>query len=132
MGTADEIVQLFFPGLPTSLYCAGKYFAASILYSFDKMKQYMHPSNPLLSAIFCTSSKLEDFQRCSYQKYAWACDLENDLPSQEPSLASIPERVPPITKATGIPSHVLLLADMQRVINSQQPQKLQLCGHHGE
>ena len=37
--TADEIVQLFFPGLPEHLYCAGKYFAASILYSLDEIKK---------------------------------------------------------------------------------------------
>ena len=89
-----------------------------MLYSFDTVKQHMHPSYLLLSPIFCTSLKFEDFQQCSYQKYAWASDLEHENPSQEPSTASIPERDPPITKATGISSHVLLLADMQRVINS--------------
>ena len=120
--TADEIVKLFFLGLPNTLYCAGKYFAASILYSFDKLKQHLNPSNPLLSALFCTSSKFKSYKECTYQKYARSYLGDGDLvdnTSQEPS-ASIPERVKPITRATGIPSHVLLLADMQRVINSQQ------------
>ena len=119
--TADKIVQLFFPGLPNTLYCAGKYFAASIIYSLETLRQHLHPSNPLLTAIFCTSSHLKTYEKYTYQKFAWSYDdLEEENASQEPSTASIPERIPPITKATGIPSHVLLLADMQRVINSQQ------------
>ena len=33
--------------------------------------------------------------------------------------ASVPRRIPRISKAMGIPTHVILLADMQKVIESQ-------------
>lgn len=48
-------------------------------------------------------------------------DPLNDSASLEPqvTVASVPRRTPRISKATGIPTHVMLLADMQKVIEAQ-------------
>ena len=48
-------------------------------------------------------------------------DPLDDSVSLEPQVteASVPRRTPRISKATGIPTHVMLLADMQKVIEAQ-------------
>jgi len=50
-----------------------------------------------------------------------ARDPLDDSASLEPHVteASVPRRIPRISKATGIPTHVMLLADMQKVIEAQ-------------
>ena len=135
------------PSIPTGLKNAGRFLSASLIFHLNALELYLHSSHPLLHSSFLTSDKLMEMRKSIVLKYAWEEEddgidkvneddrrsaavvgelsgLESTNQSfEDPSLAAI-KPMPLrgnglIWKATGIPPHVMLLASMQKVINSQ-------------
>ena len=103
--------------------------------------------HPLLLASFLTSSEIQDIILKIQINYAWDEDVEVEVYKNQDGIQQVeeasgelsgstgnessdtvslgsektmPRRTQRIRKATGIPAHVMLMADMQRVIRSQQ------------
>lgn len=145
------VLNNFFPTIPGNLHCISQFFAATIFYHTNFLKQTLSPYHPFFLSLLLTSSKILELNKRTSVNYVWEeCSdisvyrrdndsLDSDLPSiigdtgqttRRDSLgnsaslepqetgASIPRRTLLILKATGIPTHVMLLADMQRVIES--------------
>ena len=146
--TTDALVKSFFPGIPSHFHYCCKFFAASLLYHFEELKTIISPSHPLLIASFVTSSHVGQLRNKVSVSYAWEeasvkidvirGDQEHSQEQQgllssssgtessgNGSLGSDDQTMPKgitrrIQKATGIPAHVMLMAEMQRVVHSQQ------------
>ena len=137
---------MLFPSLPDGLKYSARFFTASLLYHLDKILKYIPSSHSLLLASFLTSSEIQEIILKIQINCAWDEDVEVEVyknqdglqqveeasgelsgstgdKSSEFSLESektMPRRTQRIWKATGIPAHVMLMADMQRVIRYQQ------------
>ena len=138
----DEMVKSCFSGMPSTLNSVCRFLTASLIFHFNELKTNVSPKNPLLLAPFVASSHFYTLRKFVTVLYPWE---EKNIDVQvitgneesEPIVGTgsleptIEEAVPPnqcatIRKATGIPAHVMLMADMQRVINSQQSVLIQL------
>lgn len=132
----DKFVSLTFPHFPINLQSSARLFLASLLYHHDHLsKKYLKCTHPINLSSFLLSEKLDTFKKAIVVRYAWednACihvvPVQLDDTSQpnldtssHPPLESPTQREGmSIQRATGIPAHVCILADMQRVIQSQQ------------
>ena len=150
----EKMVKCIFPGIMSHLHCACKFFAASLLFHYKRLKNIISPQHPLLIASFFTSTSLHGLFSKISVSYAWEeesmeIDIFRGAEEQDQSLLSSSvgsesgadqnsplgsdgNQVVPIgddrriRKATGIPAHVILMADMQRVVRSQQEVLLKL------
>ena len=144
---SEDMIKTFFPTIPGNLHCMARFFCAAILFHSDFLIKTIPSTHPFLNSVCLTKSTFPSLHKRTGVKYAWEEALhitvyrgEYDQPDDE--LATIigqtspshtentsseippPEEptlrmVPRVTKATGIPSHVMLLADMQKVITAQ-------------
>ena len=142
---SNKMVEAVFPSIPGKLHCMARFFAASILYHSKFLTNYLPKTHPFCTSLCLTSSEVPSLLEKTSLAYAWEeCDIidvyqgEYDSTDSELSsiirasantsqetnsslepTAAIPERRLKVTKATGIPTHVMLLADMQKVIKAQ-------------
>ena len=143
----EEIVDCCFPSLPDGLKYSARFLSASLLYHLDEIFKYIPSTHPLLLASFLTSSEIQEIILKIQINYAWDEDVEVEVYKNQDGIQQVeeasgelsgstgnessdtvslgsektmPRRTQRIRKATGIPAHVMLMADMQRVIRSQQ------------
>ena len=157
---AKTLVKFLFPGIMSHLHCACKFFACSLLFHFNTLKEIISTKHPLLIASFLTYEKIGLIRPKISVSYAWeeeslevdvfrgrreedegllsdnhntdnhntgstAVDNDSSLESDLGQMMTVEDNRQ-IRKATGIPMHVMLMADMQRVVSSQQQVLIQL------
>ena len=138
-----NFITLSFPNFPQNLQHTAKLFLASLIYHYDELShKYLPITHPIHFCSFLLSNKLKTFKKSIRLLYAWEDDLiidvvpvqgtrpsalssedtNMDSSSESPleSSLTIPREQMMIPRATGIPAHVCILADMQKVIRSQQ------------
>ena len=147
--TCEEMIECCFPSVPEGLKYLARFLTVSILYHLDTLLKHVPSTHPLLLASFLTSPHLKEMTQKIRVDYAWDEDVKVEVykgqtgdrnkmagddvsgelsgsenkSSDSVSLGSektMPRRTLRIRKATGIPSHVMLMADMQKFIRSQQ------------
>lgn len=67
---SKELVKCIFSGIISHLYCACNFFAASLLFHFDKVKSIVSPKNSLLIASFLTSNTIQTIRSKIKVSYA--------------------------------------------------------------
>ena len=149
-GTVEdgEIAFDLFPNLPQHMNRVARYLGSSLLFALPKLRIIMPLTHPFFQISVLTSSRLLDITTNIRMTYAWDDDNEVSIEAVNPATIEqqhatmlVADSVPPslddigdgiatarristggdtILKATGIPVHVLLLAEMKKVILAQK------------
>jgi len=121
-----------------------RYLSASVLFSLENLHNIIPTNHPFLISSFMTSPRSLTIGKRIKLKYAWEDTAEIVIEVVSPSMieqaqcdmldnGTVPPPLEPVNrlsiplgggdkirKATGIPVHVLLLAEMKKVILSQK------------
>ena len=133
-----------FPHLPSHMNRVARYLSASVLLSIETLHPIIPANHPFLLSSFMTSPSSLSIGKRIKLKYAWEDTSGVDIEGVSPSMieqaqcnmldsGTVPPPLEPVNrlsiplgggdkvrKATGIPVHVLLLAEMKKVILSQK------------
>ena len=133
----DKIVKEMSPNLPASLNQVAKFIAGSLLYHFKYLKSILKPSHPFLLSSFCCCKEVSEC--CDKIKLRFAYEdpecqsstlnsKEKDSDQDTARTIILEDENSMIQAGTGIPSHVLIIAKMERVILAQSTmlQKIRL------
>lgn len=144
MDEVDEMRKSCFPHLPDCMICCCRYLAATLVCHLNFLEKFTTPTHPLQCLPCFTSPIIKQMRKSVLVLYAYEESnveinifkshdersedvmlLHNepnetqDSPTEDADAVGVTNKKMVITKATGIPPHVMLLANMQLVISSQ-------------